>query len=83
MSTIFEEAQKAVEEDDAEVIILGCGFMTGAVTKLQKKLGVPIVDPVIAGIKVAEMLAELHRKIGLTHSKVCAYHPLEKFDCSP
>ncbi len=43
--------------DGADVIVLGClamCFVEGLVETLQQALGVPVINPVIAGIKSAE-----------------------------
>lgn len=47
-------------EDGAHVIIVGCGLMSRALTQagLFQIAGVPIVDPILASIKVAEMMAD-------------------------
>lgn len=72
---IREEARRAVEEDRAEVIVLGCAAMEDTAARLQAELGVPVVDPVVAGFKVAEMMAGLRCKAGLSTSKVYDYEP--------
>ncbi|MEM9449152.1 MAG: aspartate/glutamate racemase family protein [Cyanobacteria bacterium P01_E01_bin.6] len=48
--------QLALAEDGAEAIILGCAGMGGLDQRLSKSLGVPVVDPVAAGVRFAEML---------------------------
>jgi allantoin racemase len=48
----------AVEEDSAEVLILGCTIEFGFYQLLQEKLGVPVIDPVLASFKLCEMLSE-------------------------
>ncbi|MFE9808165.1 aspartate/glutamate racemase family protein [Streptomyces sp. NPDC005548] len=73
MAAIVEEARRAVEDDRAEVICLGCGGMAGLDQAITAALGVPVVDPVAAGIRLAEALVGL----GLGTSKVCTYAPLE------
>ncbi len=62
---IFEVAGKAVEEDGAEVIILGCAGMAGYAPELEAKLNIKVLDPTAVALKVAEAMADL----GLTHSK--------------
>ena len=60
-------AREAVHQDGADVILLGCGVMTdfaGALS-IEHTLGVPVVDPLAAGVKTAETLAFL----GLSHSR--------------
>ena len=62
---ILELSQKAVEEDGAEVIILGCAGMAGYAEEIEKKLGAKVLDPSAVALKVAEAMADL----GLTQSK--------------
>ena len=53
---ILNEARKAVEEDGAEVISLGCAGMVGLNKRLSDELDVPVIDGVAAGIKLIEGL---------------------------
>jgi allantoin racemase len=62
---ILEVAQKAVEEDTAEVIILGCAGMAGYAPEIEKKLRVKVLDPTTVALKMAEAMVDL----GLVHSK--------------
>jgi allantoin racemase len=55
----------AVEEDGAECLVLGCLGMAGLGDRLQKMLGIPVIDPAFAAMAYAEMLSIL----GLCHSK--------------
>ena len=67
LEKLVRAAREAVEQDGADVILLGCGVMTdfaGALS-IEHTLGVPVVDPLAAGVKTAEMLAFL----GLSHSR--------------
>lgn len=68
---IFQAARAAVEEDRAEVIVLGCAGMTGFDKQIQKKLGVPVLDGVVCGLIIASGLV----KYGVTTSKALKYHP--------
>ena len=70
---IKKEARKAVEEDGAEVILLGCTIQFGFYKELQKELGVPVIDAVIAPFKYAEFLIELKKRFGWGHSKIGGY----------
>jgi allantoin racemase len=65
-SAIAGEARKAVAEDGAEAIVLGCTGMSSLTERLVKKLGVPVVDPATASLK----LAELYVSMKLRTSKV-------------
>ena len=55
---MLREGRRAVEEDNAEVLILGCTIEFGFHEKMQQELGVPVIDAVAAPFKLAEMLAE-------------------------
>ena len=54
---MLEQGRRAVDEDNAEVLILGCTIEFGFHEKMQQKLGVPVIDAVAAPFKLAEMLA--------------------------
>ncbi|MFQ5794283.1 MAG: aspartate/glutamate racemase family protein [Candidatus Bipolaricaulia bacterium] len=73
-------AQEAVNEDRAEVIILGCTIEFGFFKKVQESLGVPVVDAVLAPFKYAEFLTELKSRFGWKHSNAGGYEcpPLEE-----
>jgi allantoin racemase len=66
-------AREAVEDDGAEVVILGCTATYGFFEELQEELGVPVIDPMIAALKTAEFAAELKTRLGWSHSKIGAY----------
>lgn len=70
---ILVEARKAVEEDGAEVISLGCAGMAGLDKRLKRELGVPVVDGVAAAVKLIEALVGC----GIQTSKRRSYSPLE------
>jgi len=57
-SVMMEQGRKAITEDGAEVLILGCTIEFGFHEKMQKELGVPVIDAVLAPFKLVEMLAE-------------------------
>lgn len=55
----LETAQRAVEKDGADVIVLGCAGMTGLDRTIQKKLGIPVLDGVVCGLIIAAGLISL------------------------
>ena len=59
----------ALENDGAEVLCLGSGGMVGLHKRIEDKLNVPVVDGVLAGVKIAESLVS----IGLSTSKYGGY----------
>lgn len=64
--------QEVVREDRAEVVILACAGLCGYDAELTRLAGIPVLDPVAVGVKVAEGLVGL----GLRHSKVRKFaHP--------
>lgn len=69
VAAVVEQARRAVEEDHAEVICLGCAGMAGLEEAITSSLGVPVVDGVAAAVKLAEALVGL----GLRTSKVSTY----------
>ncbi|PCH75994.1 MAG: hydantoin racemase [Flavobacteriaceae bacterium] len=70
---LMEAAKKAIEEDAAESIILGCTLEFGFYEKLQKELGVPVIDPSLAAFKQAEHAAILKNNYG--------WKPSRKWSC--
>ena len=66
---VMEEAQKAVQADGAEVIILGCAGMSGYASEIEAKLNIKVIDPAAVGLKIAEAVVDL----GLSHSKIGFY----------
>ena len=68
---VKEVARAAIEQDGAEVIILGCAGMAGYSEDIERELGLVVLDPTSVTLKVAEGLAELeirHSKRGLFHT---------------
>lgn len=45
---------KAVKEDGAEVLILGCAGMAGLDKEIEKIVGVPVIDAVVSAIMTIE-----------------------------
>ena len=70
-----EAAGIAVTQDGADVLVLGCmsmAFLPGICEEFGKRVGVPVVNPVIAALKTAEAVVAMK----LSHSK--AAWPLPK-----
>jgi len=67
----LQAAKAAIEEDMAEVIVLGCAGMVGLDKKIQEKFGVPALDGVICALIVATGLV----KYGVSTSKIRRYNP--------
>lgn len=60
-----EEAERAIEEDGADVIVLGSTTMHQSAAWLAENLPVPVINPGLVAYKQAELLVQL----GLSHSK--------------
>ena len=63
---LIEVSKIAVEEDGAEVIIMGCAGMAGYAREIEDTLNIKVLDPSAVALKTAEAIADL----GLSHSKV-------------
>jgi allantoin racemase len=75
-SRMMEESQKAIKEDKADVIVLGCmsmAFMEVS-DKMQESLGFPVVNPALTALTVLEGLVIS----GLSHSKKAYPFPPKK-----
>ena len=71
---ISKEAKIAIEHEGAEAIVLGCTGMSSLTQRLQRSLGVPVIDPAVAALK----LAETYVAMGLSPSKAAYEAPSEK-----
>ncbi|MCH2163314.1 MAG: aspartate/glutamate racemase family protein [Marinovum sp.] len=70
---LTQAAETAIEQAYAEAIILGCTLEIGFHERLEKKLGVPVIDVSIAAMKDAEYAAEM--------KKACNWTPSRKWSC--
>jgi len=68
---IIHAAKAAVEEDMAEVIVLGCAGMAGLDKRLGKRLGVPVLDGVVCALIIAAGLV----RYNVSTSKIRRYNP--------
>jgi allantoin racemase len=68
---IEAEISRALAEEGAEAIVLGCAGMTDLARDLERKAGVPVLDGVACAVGLAEALIRL----GLKTSKRNAYAP--------
>ncbi|MGE5485659.1 MAG: aspartate/glutamate racemase family protein [Ignavibacteriales bacterium] len=57
---LFEQATACVEVDGAEVVVLGCTGMAYAAGRLADRVAFPVIDPMAATVKMAELIAGLH-----------------------
>ncbi|MEE8273471.1 MAG: aspartate/glutamate racemase family protein [Alphaproteobacteria bacterium] len=72
---IADEIRRAIAEDRAEAVVLGCAGMADLARALSGEFGLPVIDGVAAAVKLVEGLAAL----GLRTSKAGGYAaPLAK-----
>ncbi len=64
-------AKLAIEEDMAEVIVLGCAGMTGLDKRMEAKLGIPVLDGVVCALIIATGLV----KYRVSTSKIRRFNP--------
>ena len=74
--TLTEAGRKAIEEDGADVILLGSTTMHQAGDYMAAHLPAPVINPGPVAIKVAEMLVQLR----LSHSKIAFPSPTNIID---
>ena len=79
IDALHREMLRAIREDQAHVLVVGCTGMMGVAKELQRRLNkdgyeVPIVDPVGASVKFAETLVSM----GLKQSRLTAMPPPKK-----
>jgi len=65
-------ARAAIDEDMAEVIVLGCAGLTGLDRRLEEQLGVPVLDGVVCALMIASGLV----RYGVSTSNVRRYNPI-------
>lgn len=65
------QARRAMEEDGAEAILLGCAGLGPLDKELQQRLGIPVIDGCGGAIKLAEAIASY----GVTTSKYLSFAP--------
>jgi allantoin racemase len=66
---ISDEIARAISEDRAEAIVLGCAGMADLASSLSREHGVPVLDGVACAVTLAEGLF----RVGLRTSKVGGY----------
>ena len=67
----FEAARSAVDEDMAEVIVLGCAGLADMAKRLEARLKVPVLDGVVCGLIILSGMV----RAGISTSKIGRYRP--------
>jgi len=70
---LLQAGKRAVGEDYAESVILGCTLEIGFHEQLEREIGVPVIDVSIAVLKEAEYAAEMKTR--------CGWKPSRKWSC--
>lgn len=66
---LIRASQYAIQNDYAESIILGCSANLGMYKTLQSTLGIPVIDPVLAALSLAQCMAKTkHLGWGTSHN---------------
>jgi allantoin racemase len=73
---IANNCEIALKETGAELIVMGCSGFSGLRTELENQLKVPIIDPVVAGVKICKTLIDM----GLSQSKVSTFKTPPEFE---
>jgi len=73
--SIEREIERALADDGAEAIVLGCAGMTDLARDLERKAGVPVLDGVACAVSLAESLVRLNLK---TSKRMTYAAPLAK-----
>lgn len=66
--------QPYVQNQTIDLLHLGCGYLIGLADKLSNQLGIPVVDPGLASLK----LMEVYVKLNLVQSPISYMTPPEK-----
>ena len=70
LKELSAQVKRIVAEDHGEVIILACAGLCGYEGELSRISGVPVIDPVVAGVKMAESFVAM----GVSQSKARKFH---------
>ena len=70
---IVHEAERAVHDDGADAVVLGCTIEFGFYREVQDKIGVPVIDAITAPLRYAEFLAGLGTDHGWHTSRAGGY----------
>jgi allantoin racemase len=78
-NALYKQGKLCIATDGADTLILGCTDMAGMASELQRRLKVPVIDPVSVSIKYAQLLVST----GLSHSKLAYPFPPRKLRMLP
>ena len=68
-NAVLEVAKRCIEEDGAEVLVAGCTHAGSILSRIAReqpeRLPAPVIDGMLTGFKLAEMMTTLHKVVGL------------------
>lgn len=64
LDTVVEACARAVEEDGADAVVLGCAGMTDWAAPISEAVGVPVVDGVQSAVLTVQALVEMGLRTG-------------------
>ncbi len=65
IETLVRVIRKSIEQDRVDTAVLGCLSMRGMGERVQQELNIPVVDPALAALTMAQSIV----KMGLTQAK--------------
>jgi allantoin racemase len=74
IATLVKIIKKSIEQDRADTAVLGCLSMRGMSGPLQAEAKIPVIDPCLAALTMAQSLVQ----INLTQSKAAYPFPQDK-----
>ncbi len=74
IASLVEIIERSKEEDRADTAILACLSMRGMARAVQEKVKIPVIDPTLAALALAQSIA----KMNVSHSKKAYPFPPDK-----
>jgi len=59
---ILETTKKSLEQDGVEVLVFGCTLMIGFAQQLSDSLKIPVIEPLVAALQMAQALVNMNLK---------------------
>jgi allantoin racemase len=72
--TLCRIVENSMEKDGADTALLACLGMAGMADELHKRVGIPVIDPGVAAVQYAQMMA----KMGIAQAKGAYPKPPDK-----
>lgn len=79
MTNLYAECKKAIEEDDVDVLVMGCTGIVGIVEEMTTRLAADGYDiPVLEAAQCAMLMTEVYARMGIHPSRKTYTTPPEK-----